>query len=207
VRALYRHPHAGSAAPEDPESQRKLGEFRPAKGRRKKAAASARSTALPDTLRQETPGGPTHAPIGKAPTPTNTGTQGTSSPTSSADTMPETSRLIGIQGAAQQPARGAVTRRASGGPWQRVCRNNARPSSCAPMNPQRSAAFSSTSGDRADDQAGKHVPQLRRDHLAADRRAYQKDELAVTSSIVPPLDEDTTPARRAGLSTGRTFSA
>src|SRR6516165_994717 len=60
-------------------------------------------------LGQETPGGPAHAPIGKAPPPTNTGTQGTSSPTSSADTMPETSHLMSIQGAAQhadQPARG-----------------------------------------------------------------------------------------------------
>src|SRR6516164_6884220 len=52
-------------------------------------------------LGQETPGGPTHAPTGKAPPPTNTGTQGTSSPTSSADTMPETSHLMSIQGAAQ----------------------------------------------------------------------------------------------------------
>jgi hypothetical protein len=42
-------------------------------------SASERYTALPGALGQETPGGPTHAPIGKAPPPTNSQTPGTCS--------------------------------------------------------------------------------------------------------------------------------
>ena len=55
------------------------------------------------TRPRDTGRGPTHAPIGKVPPPTKTATQGTSSPTSSANTMAETSHLMSTQGAAQHP--------------------------------------------------------------------------------------------------------
>ncbi len=43
-------------------------------------SASERFTALPGALGQETPGGPTHAPVGKAPPPTNTQARGNTQP-------------------------------------------------------------------------------------------------------------------------------
>jgi hypothetical protein len=71
-------------------------------------SASERSTALPGALRQETPGGPAHAPTGKVPPPTNPHAPGTSSQHHRHTQCRKPAALIGIPSAAQHRGRRAV---------------------------------------------------------------------------------------------------
>jgi hypothetical protein len=64
-------------------------------------SASERYTALPGELGQETPGGPTHAPIGKAPPPTNSQLPGTSSQHHRRTQCRKTAAAAGTHSAAQ----------------------------------------------------------------------------------------------------------
>src|SRR5436309_6593214 len=65
-------------------------------------SASERSTALPGALGQETPGGPTHAPTGKVPPPTNSPAPGTSSQQHRRTQCRKPAAPVGTHSAAQQ---------------------------------------------------------------------------------------------------------
>jgi hypothetical protein len=100
------HPHPASTPPQPGHSSS------PPASRTSTATASAptvstsaseRYTALPGALGQETPGGPTHAPIGKVPPPANSHAPGTSSQHHRRTQCRKSAAPVGTQSAAQHP--------------------------------------------------------------------------------------------------------
>jgi hypothetical protein len=100
------HPHPASAPPQHGHSSSPPAS-RPststASAPTVSTSASERYTALPGALGQETPGGPTHAPIGKVPPPTNSQAPGTSRQHHRRTQCRKNDAPVGTHSAAQHP--------------------------------------------------------------------------------------------------------